>query len=105
MQFPPISTFKKYYNYCSRGLDIWSIVCMRDDKIHHVKLTIMFSNVHTMPMLMAFLAKPMFRVNEPLFISEQTMVVMWQIFQGLSKNIFPCYLIISTLQKNTNNIP
>jgi len=53
---------------------------MRDDKIHHVKLTIMFSNVHTMPMLTAFLAKPVFKFNEPLFILEQTMVVMWQIF-------------------------
>jgi hypothetical protein len=59
----------------------------------------MFSNIHTMPLLMAFLAKPMFRVIEPLFISEQTMVVMWQIFQGLSKNIFPCHLIISSWPK------
>jgi len=48
--------------------------------MHQVKLARMFSNVHTMLLLMAVLAKPMFRINKPLFISEETMVMMWQIF-------------------------
>jgi hypothetical protein len=38
----------------------------------------MLSNIHMMLLSMAFLAKPMFRVNKPLFILEQTMDVMWQ---------------------------
>jgi hypothetical protein len=50
MQFPPISTFLKYWNYCPR----------------------------TLVLSTAFLAKPMFRVNKPLLILEQTMDVMWQ---------------------------
>jgi hypothetical protein len=31
-----------------------------------------------MLLLMAFLAKPMFKINKPLFISEQIMDVTWQ---------------------------
>jgi hypothetical protein len=46
--------------------------------MHQVKLTKMFSNVHMMLLLTTFLAKPMFNVNKPLFISEQTMDVTWQ---------------------------
>jgi len=38
----------------------------------------MLSNAHTMLLLTAFLAKPMFRINKPLFTLEQTMDVMWQ---------------------------
>jgi hypothetical protein len=48
---------------------------MKDDKMHQVKLAIMLSNVHMVMMLMAFLAKPKFKVNKPLFILEQTMDV------------------------------
>jgi hypothetical protein len=59
---------------------------MKDDKMHQVKLARMLSNVHMMLLLIAFLAKPMFKVIEPLFISEQTMDVTWQIFQGLLEN-------------------
>jgi hypothetical protein len=47
-------------------------------KKHQVKLAKMFSNVHTMLLLTAFLAKLMFKINEPLFISEQIMDVTWQ---------------------------
>jgi hypothetical protein len=36
----------------------------------------MLSNAHTMMLLMTFLAKPMFKVNKPLFIMKQTMDVM-----------------------------
>jgi hypothetical protein len=38
-----------------------------------------------MLLLMAFLAKPIFRVNKPFFISKQTMNVMWQNILGLVK--------------------
>jgi len=88
MQFPPISTFKKNYNYCQRTLDIWNIVCMKDDKMHKVKLVIMLSNAHMMLLLMAFLAKPMFTVKNPLFISEQTMVMTWQNIPRLVREYF-----------------
>jgi hypothetical protein len=53
---------------------------MKDDQMHQVKLARMLSNVHMMLLLIAFLAKPMFKVIEPLFISKQTMDVTWQIF-------------------------
>ncbi len=43
MQFPPISTFLKYCNYYLKALDIWSIICMKDDKMHKVKLVRMLS--------------------------------------------------------------
>jgi hypothetical protein len=45
----------------------------------------MLSNAHTMLLLTTFLAKPMFRVNKPFFISEQTMDVTWQNILGLVK--------------------
>jgi hypothetical protein len=48
----------------------------------------MLSIVHTMLFSMAFLAKPMFRINKPLFISEQTMDVMWQNIPWLVKEYF-----------------
>jgi hypothetical protein len=38
----------------------------------------MFSNAHTMLLLTTFLAKPMFKVNKPLFNLEQTMDMTWQ---------------------------
>ncbi len=53
--------------------------------MHQVKLARMLSNVHMMLLLMAFLAKPIFRVNKPFFISKQTMDVMWQNIPGLVK--------------------
>jgi hypothetical protein len=43
--------------------------------MHQVKLAKMLSNAHTMLLLTAFLAKLMFRINKPLFISKQTMDV------------------------------
>jgi hypothetical protein len=58
MQFPPILTFSKNYNYCLRALDIWNIDHMKDDKMH--PSIFLLSNVHMMLLLMAFLAKPMF---------------------------------------------
>jgi hypothetical protein len=48
----------------------------------------MFSNACTMLFLTAFLAKPMFKVNKPLFISEQTMDVTWQNIPWLIKEYF-----------------
>ncbi len=45
--------------------------------MHKVKLIRMLSNAHMMMLLMAFLAKPMFRVKKPLFKSKQTMVMTW----------------------------
>jgi hypothetical protein len=47
-----------------------------------------------MLLLTTFLAKPMFRINKPLFISKQTMDVMWQNILGLSKNILPHHKIL-----------
>jgi hypothetical protein len=38
----------------------------------------MLSNAHMMLLLMTFLAKPMFKINKPLFISKQTMGVTWK---------------------------
>jgi hypothetical protein len=56
----------------------------------------MLSNVHMMLFLMTFLAKPMFKINKPLFIFK-TMDVMWQNIPWLvaeyfvtSQNIMPC---------------
>jgi hypothetical protein len=57
-----------------------------------------------MLLLMVFLAKPMFKVSKPLSISKYTMVVTWQIFQGLLENILSCHLIISMLEKHINII-
>jgi hypothetical protein len=48
----------------------------------------MFSNVHMMLLSMAFLAKPMFKVNKPLFILEQTIDVMWQNIPWLVKEYY-----------------
>ncbi len=60
----------------------------------------MVSNVYMMLLLLTFLAKPMFRVNKPLFISKQTMDVTWQNIPGLvkkystmSRNILPRHTI------------
>ncbi len=91
---------------CRRTLEIWSILCMRDDKMHQVKLTRMFSNVHMMLMLIVFLAKPMFRINKPLFISKQTMDVTWKNILGLVINVFPTSLNnINVAKEYKNNIP
>jgi hypothetical protein len=46
------------------------------------------SNAHTMLLLIAFLAKPMFKVSKPLLILEQTMHVMWQNIPWLVKKYF-----------------
>jgi hypothetical protein len=56
--------------------------------MHQVKLAKMFSNIHMMLLLMTFLAKPIFKVNKPFFISKQTMDVMWQNIPGLIKEYF-----------------
>jgi hypothetical protein len=53
-----------------------------------LQLARMLSNVHTMLFSTTFLAKPVFRVNKPLFISEQTMDVMWQNIPWLVKEYF-----------------
>jgi hypothetical protein len=63
--------------------------------MHHVKLTRMFSNAHMMLLLMALLAKPMFNVEKPLFISEQTMDVTWQNIPWLLQNILTCHGLFS----------
>jgi hypothetical protein len=60
--------------------------------MHLVKLARMLANVHMMLMLMTFLAKPMFKVNKPLFISKQTMDVTWQKIPSLIK-IYSCHKI------------
>ncbi len=86
--------------------------------MHLVKLARMLANVHMMLMLMTFLAKPMFKVNKPLFISKQTMDVTWQKIPRLIKkylhvtkyfmmwqNILPRHLIISTWKIYIKNIP
>jgi hypothetical protein len=56
--------------------------------MHQVKLVRMPSNVHMMLFLTTFLAKPMFRINKPLFILEQTMDVTWQNIQWFIKEYF-----------------
>jgi hypothetical protein len=48
----------------------------------------MLSNIHTILVLMAFLAKPMFKVNKPLFILEQTKDVTWQNIPRFVKKYF-----------------
>jgi len=79
---------------------------MRDDKMHKVKLVIMLSNAHMMLLLMAFLAKPMFTVKKPLFISEQTMVMTWQNIPRLVREYFATSLNNIHMEKiYIKNIP
>jgi len=59
--------------------------------MHHVKLAKMFSNAHMMLLLMVLLAKPMFNVKKPLFISKQTMDMRWQNIPWLLQNILTCH--------------
>jgi hypothetical protein len=48
----------------------------------------MLSNVHMMLLSIAFFTKPMFKVNKPLFILEQTMDVTWQNIPLLVREYF-----------------
>ncbi len=70
-----------------------------------LQLTKMFSNTHMM-FLTAFLAKPMFKVNKPLFILEQTMDLTWQNIPWLVKEYFATSLNnIHMENEYINNIP
>jgi hypothetical protein len=52
-----------------------------------------------MLLLTTFLAKPIFKVNKPLFISKQTMDAMWQNIPRLVKDILPCHKILCDMEK------
>jgi hypothetical protein len=69
--------------------------------MHQLKLLRMFSNAHTMLLLMAFLAKPMFKVNKPLFLD-----VTWQNILGLVVKYFVTSLHnIQVAKEYINDIP
>jgi hypothetical protein len=73
-----------------------------------IQLAKMLSNIHMMLLSITFFAKPMFRVNKPLFILEQTMDVTWKNIHNLLDNILPCHRIFRDMEKysamSLNNI-
>ncbi len=60
---------------------------MKDDKMHH-SIFLLLSNAHTMLLSIAFLVKPMFKVNKPLLILKQTVHVTWQKIPWFVKEYF-----------------